>query len=462
MDLSRRLIFALFLPLLLILLGSSVFDYRLAKQTADAAHDQALADNIFDLEGHIRQQNPQTTLDVTREAAAMVHSNEPDIVFFAIRDAASGKLLAGDTYLPDIPLPVGDDVRFADGDHHGKAVRIAVHHMIQAGWDLHVAVIETTTKRLQSSERIRTAMILPNLAVIIVTLLAVLAGVRHGLLPLREVEREIALRSESDLREIDLSGTPSEIRPMLRRLNELFAALRQSTEAQQRFIADAAHQLRTPLAGLQTHIDLAAAEGAFGQDRERLGEIEAATGRIGRLLTQLLTHARAESANSIAAEFELVRLDQLVEEAATTFLDAALAKDLDLGFEIAPAATRGLPWMLREALANLIDNAIRYTPAGGVVTVHCGEKGGSPFLEVEDSGPGIPEPHSGQVFERFYRIPGSPGNGCGLGLAIVSEIARLHGATIRLANGNQGGLRVRLSFVPTAEEPAKGPSLQVT
>src|SRR6185369_17161280 len=160
------------------------------------------------------------------------------------------------------------------------------------------------------------------------------------------------------LREIELAGTPAEIRPMLRRLNELFTLLREAAEVQQRFIADAAHQLRTPLAGLQTQLDLAAGEGAFTHNAERLAHIEEATTRIGHLLSQLLTYARAETANPVDRTFETVALDQLVEKSASTFLDAALAKNIDLGFEIAPASVPGLSWMLQEALGNLIDNAI--------------------------------------------------------------------------------------------------------
>lgn len=142
-------------------------------------------------------------------------------------------------------------------------------------------------------------MVIPNLAVILATMLAVVLGVRQGLLPLNEVEHDIAERSASDLHEIDLSGKPAEIRPMLRRLNELFALLRESVEVQQRFIADAAHQLRTPLAGLQTQLDLANSEGAFNNNPERIQLIEEATLRISHLLSQLLAYARAETSNSV-------------------------------------------------------------------------------------------------------------------------------------------------------------------
>ncbi|HJV92481.1 MAG TPA: sensor histidine kinase N-terminal domain-containing protein [Azonexus sp.] len=442
---KQRLIFALLAPLVLILVFSSIFDFRLAKQTAAAAHDQALADTVFDLESHIQKQKSPVFMDLAEETESMLRSNAPDMLFFAVRDA-SGKTLFGDGDLPLFAPATGSEVKFVDGLYRGKPVRIALHHLSLNAAEIDIEVMETTEKRKHSSQRILAAMVVPNLAVIFATLLAVLFGVRHGLLPLRAVEREIAARSVSDLREIELAGTPAEIRPMLRRLNELFTLLRESAEVQQRFIADAAHQLRTPLAGLQTQLDLAAGEGAFAHNAERLAHIEEATTRIGHLLSQLLTYARAETANPVDRTFATVALDQLVEKSASTFLDAALAKNIDLGFEIAPASVTGLSWMLQEALGNLIDNAIRYTPNGGVITVRCGEGDGQAFIEVEDSGPGVPREHHKHVFERFYRIPGAPGNGCGLGLAIVSEIAQLHGASVLLDDAEAGGLQARIQF----------------
>jgi len=445
LSLRHRLILALLTPLVVILTVSSYFDYQLAKKTANNAHDQALADNVFDLEAHIKKQNPSFKLDLTEEAEAMLRSNAPDMLYFSVSDPF-GKVLAGDADLPRLPAPTGEQVAFTNGVYHGMPVRIAQHLISINTQDFLISVIETTKKREQASARILTAMVIPNLAVILATLLAVILGVRQGLLPLQEVERDIATRSANDLHEIELSGNPAEIRPVLSRLNELFAVLRGSVKIQQRFIADAAHQLRTPLAGLQTQIDLATSEGAFNNNTERLQLIDEATTRIGHLLSQLLAYARAETSNSVTDKFETVALDRLVENSASIFLDGALAKNIDLGFDIKPATTPGFQWMLQEILSNLIDNAIRYTPTGGVITVSCGEEKNQAFVDVEDSGPGIPDEHLKHVFERFYRIPGSPGNGCGLGLAIVSEIAQLHAATIQLTRSEQGGLRVRLQF----------------
>lgn len=445
LSLRQRLILALMTPLVIILAASSIFDFQLAKRTANRAHDQALADNVYDLAAHLKRQLPSRDLDLTEEAEAMLRSNAPDMLYFSVTDAF-GKVLAGDADLPSQPFPKNDQIEFADGQYRGHVVRIASHRISSYGQDFQIVVLETTEKRQQASVRILTAMIVPNLAVVLATLLAVIFGVRQGLLPLHTVERDIAGRSANDLHEIDMAGTPAEVRPMLGRLNELFSLVRESVEIQQRFIADAAHQLRTPLAGLQTQLDLASAEGAFKESPERYRALDEASTRLGHLLSQLLTYAQAETSGSQIERFEAVDLGMLVEDSASLFLDAALARSIDLGFDISPARTRGFPWMLREALSNLIDNALRYSPEGGTVTVHCGAEQGQAYLAVEDSGPGIPEEHVRHVFERFYRIPGSPGHGCGLGLAIVQEIAELHGARVTFPPSLLGGLHVRIVF----------------
>ncbi|TXG95468.1 MAG: sensor histidine kinase [Rhodocyclaceae bacterium] len=454
LSLRQRLLLALLTPLITILIVSSFFDYRLATQTANAAHDQALTDNVFDLEAHIKSHDSSLELDLSEESEAMLRSNAPDTLYFSVTDA-SGKLVTGDADLPAFALPKSDRVEMHDASFRGAPVRAAVHRIVLGEREFRIVVMETTGRRDEASLRILTAMIVPNLLVILATLLAVVFGVRQGLLPLREVEGDIAARSASDLHEIELAGTPAEIRPMLRRLNELFGLVRDSVDIQQRFIADAAHQLRTPLAGLQTQIDLATAEGAFSDKTDRLQAIEEASSSIGHLLSQLLAYARAETTNPLRGNLEMVAIDRLVEDSASIFLDASLNKNIDFGFEIEPAATPGFPWMLKEALSNLIDNALRYTPVGGIVTVRCGVRENRAFMEVEDSGPGIPEAQRQQVFERFYRIPGSPGNGCGLGLPIVREIAQLHGAEVQLADSRSGGLCARVVF-PNHPGPASG------
>jgi two-component system sensor histidine kinase TctE len=444
-DLRRRLIVALLIPLIIILCVSSLLGYRLAGAISDATHDQALADEVSDLESHIEGIPAAFRLEMSEELQSSLRAHAPDQVYYSIRDN-SGRTLYGDDDIPYFPIPKSNQVSFIDAAYHGANVRVALLRAITPATEVFITIMETTVNRELSRHKILTAMLLTNLAVILATLLTVLFGIRQGLLPLEAVEKEIASRSPHDLHEIDLDTAPREIHPMLRRLNQLFSLLREASAAQNRFIADAAHQLRTPLAGLQTQLDLAVTEGAFSRNEVRLQNIELGTAHLERLLGQLLSYARAETSASITKKMERVSLDQIVEKSASAFFDAALRKNIDLGFEISPVSINGIPWLLQEALANLIDNAIRYTPRDGIITVRCGETNGKAFLEVEDNGPGIAQEHLSHVFERFYRIPGSPSNGCGLGLPIVKEIAELHGAEVLLNHKESNGFCVRLEF----------------
>jgi two-component system sensor histidine kinase TctE len=217
-----------------------------------------------------------------------------------------------------------------------------------------------------------------------------------------------------------------------------------AAQNQQRFLANAAHQLRTPLAGLQAHTELALAQPMPEACRGHLEQVHQATIRTARLANQLLALARAEpGARSAAAA---VNLRTVVEGEADAWVHHALAREIDLGFELEAAPVSGDAFLLREALTNLVHNAIEYSQRGGRVTVRTGRNAGQSFVEVEDDGPGIPPQERSRVLERFYRVPGTPGTGSGLGLAIVREIAAGHGGAISLGNNGPKGCRVALKF----------------
>jgi two-component system sensor histidine kinase TctE len=375
----------------------------------------------------------------------MIRSNEPDRLFYAVK-IASGMTVLGDEHLPIFKGNATRQISFTDGTYQGQSVRIARHAMLFQNTELEVQVVETKIKRERSSQKFLTAMIIPNLTTMVIVLLAVLWGVRQGLQPLQHLELEIEKRSVNDLREIELTQTPFELRSLLQRLNELFKLLRESNEFQQKFIADAAHQLRTPLAGLQTQIDLAIIEGTFDESMARKSNIQQATNRIEHLLSQLLSYARTENSQAVKENFTTINLRDVVENSATTFIDRALAKNIDLGFDVSAVHVQGLGWMLQEALGNLIDNALRYTPVDGVVTVRCGSIRGKAFLEVEDSGQGIPVGERLMIFQRFHHVPGTQGGGCGLGLSIVSQIAQVHNASVELIDTEASRFAVRINF----------------
>jgi len=238
---------------------------------------------------------------------------------------------------------------------------------------------------------------------------------------------------------------------MVGALNDLLGQVEEANSNQQRFLANAAHQLRTPLAGLQAHTELALGQAVPDACRIELEQVHLATVRTARLANQLLALARAESAGDREAALEPLDMRRVVEGVADEWVHRGLARDIDLGFDLAEARVRGNEFLLREALANLVHNALEYTPAGGHVTVRTATRragdGARAVLEVEDDGPGIPPEQRAQVVQRFYRAPGTAGTGSGLGLAIVSEIAGLHGASVEIGEATAGGHGCRVSLI---------------
>ena len=270
-------------------------------------------------------------------------------------------------------------------------------------------------------------------------------------------------------------------------LNHLFALVNTQAEGQRRFVADAAHQLRTPLAGLQAQVEAWAlmakantpprsaphalsdlelkvpltqadqAQGAITLRVDQIEKLRDATRRTSQLAHQLLALSRADARSLDAQPLQRVAIKDLCESMLEVFLDAATTKGLDLGLEVQPVHVSGHGWLLRELLSNVVDNAIKYTPSGGIVTIRCDIRtpwAGPPrvVLEVEDDGPGVPDAERTRVLQRFYRVPGTHGEGTGLGLAIADEIARVHHATLTLGKGSEGrGLRVTLWFAAEGE-----------
>jgi two-component system sensor histidine kinase TctE len=243
---------------------------------------------------------------------------------------------------------------------------------------------------------------------------------------------------------------PQEVQPLIHAMNELFERLSDALSAQQRFIADAAHQLRTPVAGIKTQTELALRMRDPAERQLALQQLHTATVNLSRLIHQLLALARSEPGAQSAHALERIDLTREMREATSEWVPKALQRNIDLGFEEPeqPVWVRGNAFLLRELLGNLLDNAIRYSPADGRVTVRMLREANDAVLRVEDNGPGIPSDQRGRVFERFYRVLDSTTDGCGLGLAIVREIARGHGATVALESGANGSGTVVLVRFP--------------
>jgi len=279
-----------------------------------------------------------------------------------------------------------------------------------------------------------------------VTLVLVWIGIQLGLRPVRRLRDEIAQRSPLDLRPILESTAPREIAPVVVTLNRLFAALRAGAQSQQQFIANTAHQLRTPITGMQAQLEVLALEPAAEPIRERVRMLQEGIRQLAHASNQLLTLARADPSANLAAKTQAVDLGTLVGDIAARYFDRALRANIDLGVETASVSISADPSLIDDLLSNLLDNALKYTPAGGRVTVSVAAPNHKALIAVEDSGPGIPENERHRVRQRFYRLPNSPGHGSGLGLAIVDEIARLYGATLSIGTAPNGGARISVQF----------------
>ena len=446
-------------PVALILAVGSVGAYYLSIDPAADAYDSSLVNTAIALSERIRVQEGQPVFDLPSAAEAVVRTDKYDKVFFVVRDPR-GQVIAGDQDIPATPtgLRADEGVVAYDAEVHGRRLRV-IALLVPCGTGIcTVNVAETTIKRDRLGRDILIGSVLPQALLAVLTLALVWYGVTRGLAPLAKLSDEIRQRSPRDLRAINERDAPTEAKPLVAALNKLFDQVDESNRNQQRFLANAAHQLRTPLAGLQAHTELAMSQPVPDACRAELEYVHSATIRTARLANQLLALARAEPGGNRPADFAPVELRQVVEECADEWVHRSLAKDVDLGFDLAPVSVAGDAFLLHELLVNLIGNAVEYTPPGGHVTVRAGQGADGPFLEVEDDGPGIPPAERERVLERFYRLPGTSGTGSGLGLAIVREIAAAHGARVEMGEGQGGrGCSVRLifpSFAPTFRKAA--------
>ena len=444
-SLHGRLLVLLMATLGALLAFNLWSDYRAAGEYTQEAYDLALADTAVALAAHVRTRNERLSFDLPLQAALTLSSNRFDDMYYLVR-GPDGVLLAGNQDLPSGPSPPEQGPGFFDGRYRGEPVRIVIYRSPTRLGEVTVKVAETTRRRAQLTRRFVSEDLLQDMLLVAATLVLVLVGVRLGLRPLARLRADLEQRSPGDLRALQEAGVPSEVRPLVQALNRQLKLLKFASEAQQNFLANAAHQLRTPLAGLQTQLEVTAQEHDPQRLRDGMTKLLDAVRRTAHLANQLLTLARAQPPASLTQGMQPVDLSDVMADSASLFFDRAIANEIDLEFETTPARLRASRWLIRELATNLIENALLYTPRGGHVTVRCGVNGEKPFIEVEDTGPGIPQAERERVFERFYRMPNSAGEGSGLGLAIVNEIARAHAATIALTEPATGGTRFTVTF----------------
>lgn len=446
-SIRRRLLQFLVPSLLLLVVGAAALSYVLALKIAVSAYDRSLLDPALDMAENVRQGADGPRLDMLAQAQEALLFDSDDKLVFQIRDA-EGRVIAGATDLPPPPeLSVGEPL-FFDAMHWNTPLRIAALK-VKDGFTVQVG--ETLNKRKRLVREIIALEFLPTAVIALAALGLAWTVVVHGIAPLRRVRSEILARSPNDLRPLDEREAPVEIAPAINAFNHLLSQLRESSAVQQRFFANAAHQLRTPLAALQMHVDLLLHSDLPPGLRREIEPMQASATRATRLANQLLVLARAEAYADRSRSMVPVNLHGIANAAVQEWVPRAIARDIDLGFELADARVVGDPSLIAEVLNNLIDNALRYTPPGGSVTVRCGVSVTGPYISVEDTGPGIPESLRERVFERFFRVQGTPGDGAGLGLAIVKEVAEQHAARITLETSRSTGTRVILTFAATPQ-----------
>ena len=447
----RGRLLAYLLPPLVLLLAAGVYlDYETGAAPVRDAYDHALASAALAIATHA--QSGMQPAELGRIAAAIdsvLHPNARTRAYFVVH--AGGRYLAGDADLPVATVSTRNPV-FFDAHFRGEAVRVVTYSLTDPQ-PLTVSVAETTAERDRATLRLLVSEVVTDIVQLVVTVVLVWIGVTLALRPMLRLGDQIATRSPRELSPLDAQAAPGEVRLLVTELNRLFVALGEASRAQQHFLANAAHQMRTPLAGLLIQLDLLITELAEGRVRQELVALRQSAQNLAHTADQLLTLARADPAVHLADEFSTVDCGKLIEDVVAQNLDRALLKGIDLGAQIEPVRVTCVAWLVREVLMNLVDNAIRYVPPGGHVTVRCGATEGRPYLEVEDDGPGIPPDQRQAVRQRFYRVPNTPGGGCGLGLAIADEVARLHNAELEIGACDGVGTRVRLQFPRACTAP---------
>ncbi len=448
-SVRRRLLIFLTCSLLMLVAGAATVTYIIAVRASDAAYDRALLDPAVDLSDNIKVDDGTARLDLSRDAQDALMYDQSDKVVFQIRDR-QGRIIAGDTSLSEVGGLAAGARMFFDGKHQGEpwrfvAIRTAPGFLVQVG--------ETLNKRHHLVRDVLVAELIPTLLIAIAAIAVAWIAVSHGLAPLERVRVKLLHRSPQNLEPLDEADAPDEMAPAVQALNRLLERARVANAVQQRFLVNSAHQLRTPLAGLQLHMELFLRRPLAEELRVEVERMQTATIRTVRLATQLLALANVESASEQRPALVPVDLKRIADAAAREWVPRALAANIDLGFALDTATIAGDPFSLQQMLNNLVDNALRYTPSSGAVTVRTGVRRNRPYISVEDTGPGIPVWARAKVVERFFRVDGTPGDGSGLGLAIVKEVVDQHGGTLTIeAVNGDAGTRINVSF-PAVSTP---------
>ena len=445
--LQSKLLGWLLAPLLALLVLDTAVTYWTSLKFSNQAHDRSLQEIARAVVLHVKADGSGARLEMSPAAERILLTDADDRLAYRV-SAESGALIGGDAAITAPPRPLHkESTPLLYGDIlHGAPVRVAASWLsLDGGSDpsarVLVQVAETTNKRNRLALEILASVVVPQLLLILMASAAVYFGISRGLAPLKKLRQAVSDRSHLDLSAVEMGSVPGEVRPLMAEVNELMQRLRKTLDFQNRFIADAAHQLKTPVAGLKAQIELALREDDPQRVHHSLAQLYVGVDRLSRLVQQLLTLARNEPGATDTVQLRSLDLDAFALEISMDWVPPALKRGVDLGFDAAGRAVLvdAEPDRLRELINNLIDNAVRYSQRGGRVTVAVKlNADGRGQLSISDDGPAIPIEERSRIFERFHRLLGTHTDGSGLGLAIVSEIATLHGASITLEEDVDG------------------------
>jgi two-component system sensor histidine kinase TctE len=449
LSLKRQLLLWLLLPQLVLFLVGGALAYRIALSYAEKAIDQSLTQSVRSLARQVKPIGSGLLIDFPRAAQDIIEQDPKDRVSYMV-SSPPGSFLLGNGKLPGpaegLQLPTHEALLY-NAQVDGKPMRVALLEVDYGDAGSPQRMRVQVAKSLAVQQRLTTELIADMLAplLLLAGVLSVLVygGISRGLHPLTRLQAQLGDRRDQalfDVSPIEMTQAPQEVHALAGAVNHLLSAVRRSLGQEKRFLNDAAHQLRTPLAGLISQTELALAENDPQALRARLGKVLSGAQRSAHLVQQLLSLAR----NEVEVKLQPLDVASLAREVARDWTPRALKAGIDLGYEGADhLMLAGEAFLLQEALNNLIDNALRYAGAGSVVTLSVQTQGSQVILEVADNGPGLSAQDLPHVFERFWRASDVPG-GCGLGLAIVAEIAQRHGGLAQVLAAHPQGLRVQL------------------
>jgi two-component system sensor histidine kinase TctE len=467
-SLHRQLLLWLLLPQLVLWLAAAFVTYNVAERYASRGIDASLLQATRSLARQVKPMSDGLFIDFPRAAQDIIEADPDDRVYYMV-STPPGKFILGNKQLPlppGVEAPRLGEPVFYDATLDKVRIRLAALFLPigdkakdgTPGQVLLVQIARSQTSRDELAKSILLDTVLPLSALIVLMTMIVWAGIRAGLAPLARLRALVEDRAPNDLAPLELTAAPQELRSLVRALNQLLAAVQESIAAQRRFISNAAHQLRTPLAGLKSQTEIALKSNRDAELATRLERVHEGAVRSAHLVNQLLTLTRAEPEAAGALPRSSVDLRALVVALVAEGVPRALQAGIDLGIEDAPEDTppnaesvrvTGAEVLLREAVFNLVDNAIRYAGRSAEVTVSVKRQGKHAVVEVTDNGPGLPADQLEAVFGRFVRAT-HEGSGCGLGLAIVREIAQRHHGEVTLHAVVPHGLCARLRL-PLAE-----------